>query len=179
VHLKHTLLLRHARGISRHIISLVLFRSKALGELFIVEFYLYYILLMLLSWMLDHSTTEHMNKALKQWYWSIKNLVADYNKHQLSMIKLHGQHRIPYNAVIPPPIEMKGLFSPDVDNDIWQDIGLADDEFGGTVPPWLGMRMSKMGFKSFKKSQIARMSYISVNMNGPLCSIGSTMNLLH
>ncbi|KAF9505181.1 hypothetical protein BS47DRAFT_1368265 [Hydnum rufescens UP504] len=33
---------------------------------------------------------------------------------------------------------MKGLFSLDVDNDIWQDIGLADDEFGRQVPPWLG-----------------------------------------
>ncbi|KAF9511214.1 hypothetical protein BS47DRAFT_1277405, partial [Hydnum rufescens UP504] len=44
----------------------------------------------------------------------------------------------PHNAVIPPPIEMKGLFSLDVDNDIWQDIGLADDEFGRQVPPWLG-----------------------------------------
>ncbi|KAF9503388.1 hypothetical protein BS47DRAFT_1369564 [Hydnum rufescens UP504] len=47
------------------------------------------------------------------------------------MIKLHRRCGIPRNAVIPPPIEMKGLFSLDVDNDIWQDIGLANDEFGG------------------------------------------------
>ena len=53
-------------------------------------------------------------------------------------MKLWGRHGIPRNAVIPPPIEMKGLFSLDVDNDIWQDIGLANDEFGGKVPPWLG-----------------------------------------
>ncbi|KAF9505373.1 hypothetical protein BS47DRAFT_1368124 [Hydnum rufescens UP504] len=87
---------------------------------------------------LDHSTVEHMNKAFKCWYQSIKNLVTDYNKRRLSMIKLRRWHGIPHNAVIPPPIEMKGLFSLDVDNDIWQDIGLADDEFGGQVPPWLG-----------------------------------------
>ncbi|KAF9503565.1 hypothetical protein BS47DRAFT_1263744, partial [Hydnum rufescens UP504] len=30
------------------------------------------------------------------------------------------------------------LFGLDVNNDIWQDIGLANDEFDGTVPPWLG-----------------------------------------
>ncbi|KAF9514834.1 hypothetical protein BS47DRAFT_1392096 [Hydnum rufescens UP504] len=54
------------------------------------------------------------------------------------MIKLRRWRGIPHNAVIPPPIEMKGLFSLDVDNDIWQDIGLADDEFGRQVPPWLG-----------------------------------------
>ncbi|KAF9505182.1 hypothetical protein BS47DRAFT_1368266 [Hydnum rufescens UP504] len=65
---------------------------------------------------LDHSTVEHTNKALKQWYRSIKNLVTDYNKC--------STHH-------PSSIEMKGLFSLDVDNDIWQDIGLADDEFGG------------------------------------------------
>jgi hypothetical protein len=88
--------------------------------------------------MIDHSTVEHTNKALKWWHWSIKNLVVDYNKCQLSMIKLHGQCGIPCNAIIPPPIEMKGLFSLDVDNDIWQDIGLANDEFSGQVPPWLG-----------------------------------------
>ncbi|KAF9503945.1 hypothetical protein BS47DRAFT_1309035 [Hydnum rufescens UP504] len=91
------------------------FRSKALGD-----------------------TAEHTNKALKRRYRSIKNLVTDYNKRRLSMIKLRGRRGIPRNAVIPPPIEMKGLFSLDVDNDIWQDIGLADDEFGGQVPPWLG-----------------------------------------
>ena len=81
---------------------------------------------------------EHANKALKQHYHSIKNLVVDYNKRRVSMMKLRGRRGIPRNAVIPPPIEMKGLFSLDVDNDIWQDIGLANDEFGGKVPPWLG-----------------------------------------
>ncbi|KAF9502640.1 hypothetical protein BS47DRAFT_1370124, partial [Hydnum rufescens UP504] len=63
-----------------------------------------------------HSTVEHTNKALKQRYQSIKNLVMDYNKRRLSMIKLRGRRGIPLL---------------DVDNDIWQDIGLANDEFGG------------------------------------------------
>ncbi|KAF9510469.1 hypothetical protein BS47DRAFT_1300216, partial [Hydnum rufescens UP504] len=44
----------------------------------------------------------------------------------------------PQNAVIPPPIDIKGLFNLDVDNDIWQDVGLADDKFEGKVLPWLG-----------------------------------------
>ncbi|KAF9503047.1 hypothetical protein BS47DRAFT_1310309, partial [Hydnum rufescens UP504] len=55
-----------------------------------------------------------------------------------NMMKLCGWGRISKNAIIPPPIDMKGLFGLDVNNDIWQDIGLADDEFDGTVPPWLG-----------------------------------------
>lgn len=88
--------------------------------------------------MIDHNTMEHANKALKRRFRSVKGLVAEYNKHRVSMMKLRGRRGIPHKAVIPPPIEMKGLFSLDVDNDIWQDIGLADDEFGGKVPPWLG-----------------------------------------
>ncbi|KAF9511270.1 hypothetical protein BS47DRAFT_1373123 [Hydnum rufescens UP504] len=86
----------------------------------------------------NHNTMEHTTKALKRRYHSVTSLVADYNKWQLNMMKLRGQGRISKNAIIPPPIDMKGLFGLDVNNDIWQDIGLADDEFDGTVPPWLG-----------------------------------------
>jgi hypothetical protein len=81
---------------------------------------------------------DHTSKALKKRYRSVKGLVADYNKRRQNMIKLRGRQGIPRNAIIPPPIDMKGLFSLDVDSDIWQDIGLVDDEFEGKVPPWLG-----------------------------------------
>ncbi|KAF9506608.1 hypothetical protein BS47DRAFT_1367235 [Hydnum rufescens UP504] len=63
-------------------------------------------------------------------------------EHQLNMwaLKAHiiAKGGISRNAIIPPPINMKGLFGLDVNNDIWQDIGLANDEFDGTVSPWLG-----------------------------------------
>ncbi|KAF9503661.1 hypothetical protein BS47DRAFT_1369368 [Hydnum rufescens UP504] len=90
------------------------------------------------SKVVDHNTMEHTTKALKRCYCSVKSLVVDYNKWRLNMMKLHGWGRISKNAIIPPPIDMKGLFGLDVNNDIWQDIGLTDDEFDGTVPPWLG-----------------------------------------
>ncbi|KAF9506804.1 hypothetical protein BS47DRAFT_1304764 [Hydnum rufescens UP504] len=98
------------------------FRSKAVSE----------------QPILDHNTMEHTSKALKWRYRSVKSLVVDYNKRHQSMIKLRGRQGIPRNAVIPPPIDIKGLFNLDVDNDIWQDVGLADDEFEGKVLPWLG-----------------------------------------
>ncbi|KAF9513280.1 hypothetical protein BS47DRAFT_1393516 [Hydnum rufescens UP504] len=87
---------------------------------------------------INHNTMEHTSKALKQHYHSVKSLVVDYNKCRQSMIKLRGWQGIPWNAVIPPPIDIKGLFNLDVDNDIWQDVGLVDDKFEGKVPPWLG-----------------------------------------
>jgi hypothetical protein len=86
----------------------------------------------------DHSTLQHTSQAIKRRYRSVKGLVADYNKRRESMKKLRGRRGIPRRAVIPPSIDMKGLFTLDVNNDIWQDIGLADDEFDGDVPPWLG-----------------------------------------
>lgn len=42
-------------------------------------------------------------------------------------------------AVPPTPIARDGLFKLDVDDDIWQDIGLNDEDTGDTdVPLWLG-----------------------------------------
>ncbi|KAF9512811.1 hypothetical protein BS47DRAFT_1362853 [Hydnum rufescens UP504] len=82
---------------------------------------------------IDHNTMEHTSKALKWRYRSVKSLVVDYNKHHQSMIKLRGQRGIPRNVVIPPPIDIKGLFNLDVDNDIWKDVGLVDDKFEGKL----------------------------------------------
>ncbi|KAF9506248.1 hypothetical protein BS47DRAFT_1367491 [Hydnum rufescens UP504] len=80
----------------------------------------------------DHSTLQHTSRAIKCHYQSIKGLVAEYNKHRESMKKLHGH---------------QGLFSLDVDNDIWQDISLADNEFDGDVLPWLGDEMVQNGIQ--------------------------------
>ncbi|KAF9520212.1 hypothetical protein BS47DRAFT_1387543 [Hydnum rufescens UP504] len=95
----------------------------------------------------DHSTLQHTSRAIKHHYQSVKGLVAEYNKCRESMKKLRGHQGIPRNALIPPSIDMKGLFSLDVDNDIWQDIGLADDEFDSDVPPWLGDEMVRNGIQ--------------------------------
>ncbi|KAF9509836.1 hypothetical protein BS47DRAFT_1364939 [Hydnum rufescens UP504] len=78
-------------------------------------------------------------------------------EHQLNMraLKAHiiAKGGISKNAIIPPPINMKGLFGLDVNNDIWQDIGLADDEFDGTVPPWLGDEDVQNGIWLMKEVQ--------------------------
>jgi hypothetical protein len=40
--------------------------------------------------------------------------------------------------MIPKKIPCEGLFSLDVNDEIWQDIGLEDREEGSSVPAWLG-----------------------------------------
>lgn len=87
----------------------------------------------------DHQTAVHTDKAIKRRLQSVRTLVSKYNERQASMMKLRGKGPIPKTALVPPRLEMKGLFSLDVDQDIWLDIGIEDEaSFGGDIPPWLG-----------------------------------------
>jgi hypothetical protein len=52
------------------------------------------------------------------------------------MQQLVDQGSSPRGAVVPQHIQQKGLFALDVDDDIWQDIGL-DDDSDGALPRWL------------------------------------------
>ena len=45
--------------------------------------------------------------------------------------------RAPPGALSPSPIACEGLFSLDVDDDIWQDVGLEDDHYNSNPPRWL------------------------------------------
>jgi hypothetical protein len=65
----------------------------------------------------------------------VKTLVHQYNERQAALAKLVCQGDVPASMVLPPKIQMKGLFDLDVDNDIWQDIGL--DETRHESPLWL------------------------------------------
>lgn len=57
------------------------------------------------------------------------------------------QKHAPAGAVAPQIIEHDGLFKLDVDNDIWQDLGL-DDEHDGTPPLWLSNESVREGIKA-------------------------------
>ena len=46
------------------------------------------------------------------------------------MSDLVKQHRTPPSAIVPEPIKNDGLFKLDVDDTIWQDAGLGDEEDG-------------------------------------------------
>ncbi|KAJ3990611.1 hypothetical protein F5050DRAFT_1582623 [Lentinula boryana] len=56
--------------------------------------------------------------------------------------------RAPANAIAPRPIPTKELFSLDVDDSIWDDIGLDESEQTTDLPLWLvdeGVRMGIQG----------------------------------
>lgn len=64
------------------------------------------------------------------------------------MKQLIDDDEAPLGAVMPQHIQREGLFKLDVDDDIWQDVGL-DDENDGDMPPlWLSNEKYRSGIKS-------------------------------
>ncbi|KAF8955602.1 hypothetical protein BDZ97DRAFT_1907539 [Flammula alnicola] len=91
---------------------------------------------------LERSFQHQVNKSsVKQCDLSIQKLSCDYNKLCKVMSNLKAQHKAPHGAVCPEEIDMSGLFALNVDDDIWQDIGLddtLDDPHASVAPPlWL------------------------------------------
>ena len=63
------------------------------------------------------------------------------------MKALINQGKAPQRSVVPPSISKDGLFKLDVDDDIWQDVGLGDS-IGGLPPAWLADEKVCLGIKS-------------------------------
>ncbi|KAI6102721.1 hypothetical protein EDD16DRAFT_1696536 [Pisolithus croceorrhizus] len=69
------------------------------------------------------------------------SLASTYNNLCLQMGKA------PQGSIAPLLIQRDSLFKLDVDDDIWQDIGLGDDS-GGLLPPWLADEKVCSGIRS-------------------------------
>ncbi|KAE9387004.1 hypothetical protein BT96DRAFT_747114, partial [Gymnopus androsaceus JB14] len=80
---------------------------------------------------------NHMEHSITQWDPSIQSLAKKYNILCAKMADLILSNCAPGNAVAPRKIVMKELFSLDVDNSIWDDIGLMDDDDMAEPPLWL------------------------------------------
>lgn len=61
---------------------------------------------------------------------TIKTLARDYNKCCDDLAACIARREAPPRSVAPPKIDVKRLFNLDVDEDIWQDIGLEEDDEG-------------------------------------------------
>jgi hypothetical protein len=92
---------------------------------------------------------KHTQQRIKRQEPGIQTLARKYNKLCTEMVKLIDSHKTPQGVIAPLSIETDGLFKLDVDDDIWQDIGLTDDHNdGGPVPAWLGDDKVRAGIKS-------------------------------
>ena len=76
----------------------------------------------------------------------ISRLVKSYNDLCAEMAHLVSMQDAPLGAKVPEPLQREGLFQLDVDDSIWQDIGLSE-EHDGDVPRWIGDDDVRQGIK--------------------------------
>ncbi|KAI5995781.1 hypothetical protein F5J12DRAFT_726000, partial [Pisolithus orientalis] len=77
----------------------------------------------------------------------IAKLASSYNNLCLQIVGLIHKGKAPQGSIAPLLIPRDSLFELDVDDDIWQDIGLGDDS-DGLLPPWLADEKVHSGIRS-------------------------------
>ncbi|KAG6824466.1 hypothetical protein H0H92_006807, partial [Tricholoma furcatifolium] len=87
----------------------------------------------------DDKINEHTATSVKRRDPSISKLASTFNALQQKLVEMIKAGRAPPGSSAPARIETKGLFALDVDDAIWQDVGLTDDSHEEDVglPPWL------------------------------------------
>ncbi|KAF9235994.1 hypothetical protein BU15DRAFT_89344 [Melanogaster broomeanus] len=90
---------------------------------------------------------KHISNALNHREPAILSLVSQYNSLCDNMKTYIKDGNAPRHAAQPVKISQQGLFSVDVDDEIWQDVGLEDDHDQGPQPPWLVDEEVKEGIK--------------------------------
>ncbi|KDR79080.1 hypothetical protein GALMADRAFT_136978 [Galerina marginata CBS 339.88] len=91
---------------------------------------------------------KHTDQQIRRKEPGIQSLARSYNKLCTELVKMIETKKAPRGALAPLPIELEGLFRLDVDDNIWQDIGLTDNNDDDTgIPLWLGNDDVRVGIK--------------------------------
>ena len=98
---------------------------------------------------------------------AILKLVNAYNGLCVQLRKLIRDGQAPPGVAAPPDINREGLFDLDVDDEIWQDIGLEDCE--GQVPRWLGDEDVRAGIRFLH--QLRRCEEEEVRLRDERCGL--------
>ncbi|KAJ7896179.1 hypothetical protein B0H13DRAFT_2338508 [Mycena leptocephala] len=86
----------------------------------------------------DSKLQAHTVSTVKHREPTITKLAGEYNKLCAQITKLIKDSKAPRGSIAPVPIPAKGLWQLDVDDAIFQDVGLDDNDDGSTEPPlWL------------------------------------------
>jgi hypothetical protein len=95
----------------------------------------------------DRDLASNVESAIKRREPGVAKLAKMYNDLCDKMQQCVRQGNAPSNVARPVPINMQSLFSLDVDEEIWQDAGLEDDDHIGTAPLWLEDSKTRNGIK--------------------------------
>jgi len=96
---------------------------------------------------LDRKLHQSTETSLNRQAPTLTKLAKIYNNLCQQLETLRRQRKAPLGAIIPEQIELAAIFSLDVDDAIWQDVGL-DEEHDGPVPQWLGDDNVRTGIKA-------------------------------
>ncbi|THU86667.1 hypothetical protein K435DRAFT_683215 [Dendrothele bispora CBS 962.96] len=89
---------------------------------------------------------NHTREAIQRREPGIANLATKYNKLCDEMAELIRRRKAPRSAVVPKKIERTTLFDLDVDEEIWQDVSLRDDD--EDPPLWLCNENVRKGIRA-------------------------------
>ncbi|GBE84393.1 hypothetical protein SCP_0603720 [Sparassis crispa] len=92
----------------------------------------------------NNKLSTHAESSIKRREPGILKLAKMYNNLCMQMSTLIRQRKAPRFAIVSPPIQSNGLFKLDIDDDIWQDVGLDDDADTDAVSQWLGDETSQV-----------------------------------
>ncbi|EDR05525.1 uncharacterized protein LACBIDRAFT_302740 [Laccaria bicolor S238N-H82] len=91
---------------------------------------------------------EHSQSQIRCKEPGIQQLAKKYNDLCVQSIKMVEKREAPHGAWAPHLISTDVLFKLDVDDDIWQDVGLDEMDLGIDVPRWLGDEGVWQGIKA-------------------------------
>ncbi|KAG6904184.1 hypothetical protein DXG01_012007, partial [Tephrocybe rancida] len=95
----------------------------------------------------DQKINDHTASSVNRRDPSISKLALNYNRLRDEMAALIQARKAPPRALCPEKIETKGLFALDVDDAIWQDVGL-DEGSNEVPPPWLASESVRAGIRA-------------------------------
>ena len=105
-------------------------------------------LYMYLPDVVDKKLHAHTQLAINRREPAIMSLVAKYNSF-CDKLEYHVTHgRAPQGVISPFKISRERLWSLDVDDEIWQDVGLEDAEETCAIPNWLGNEKTCQGIQA-------------------------------
>ncbi|KAJ7622490.1 hypothetical protein FB45DRAFT_1032157 [Roridomyces roridus] len=94
----------------------------------------------------ENQRNEHAGAAIKRREPNISRLVQTYNKLCEQIQSLISKKKAPPHSVAPLPVPSKGIYQLDVDDVIWQDLGLDEEE--SRPPLWLSDEKVRTGIRA-------------------------------
>ncbi|KAL0563739.1 hypothetical protein V5O48_018324 [Marasmius crinis-equi] len=100
-----------------------------------------------------HSQIAHSVKRKDP---SIQKVARSYNTLVKKLKEMIERKKCPRNATAPREIPMDKLFALDVDDEIWEDVGLTDEWDRPDLPPWLADDLVRDGIRGLLQRDRAR-----------------------